>query len=273
MAISTWYCCRQRAGPLVKECRRTGVRYSPDDTREDHRIKSQLKRVQRCMLNRKPDDRLELFLALLGWTGTHYILTYDDDHLPQNFADVRKSLRAFLMRAARFRESAGLSGALDYLYAIEGLHGERRYHVHFVCRYDDLPPAAVRASDSGDWPGLWRNGIVFDKPVVMDDSGFRRLAEYLNKERPDGHIIPLGRHPWSCSRSLRAQLLPAQRWTETTGGIAVPDGAIFVRRYDPSLGEESMGGVNWARYCLPDGSRACARVCARVYGRGRASIL
>lgn len=269
--MATWYCCRQRAGPLVKECRRTGVRFSPDDTREDRRIKSELKRVQRCMLNRKPEDRLELRLALLGWTGTHYTLTYDDEHLPQNFMDVRKNIRAFLMRAERFRASVGQSGPLDYIYAIEGLHGERRYHVHFVCRYDDLPPAVVHESESGDWPGLWRNGIVFDYPVIRDDSGFRRLAEYLNKERPDGYIIPIGRHPWSCSRSLSAKVPPPDRWTETDGGIAVPEDAIFVRRYDPSRGEEAMGGVNWVRYAVPDGSRACARVCARVYAR--ASIL
>lgn len=269
--MATWYCCRQRAGPLVKECRRTGVRYSPDDTREDRRFKTQLKSVQRCMLTRKPSDRLELFLALLGWTGTHYVLTYDDEHLPQRFVDVRKTIRAFLMRVARFRESVGQDGPLDYVYAIESLHGERRYHVHFCARYDDLPPVVVRESESGDWPGLWRNGIVFDYPVIRDSSGFRRLAEYLNKERPDGTIIPIGRHPWSCSRSLRAKLPPPERWTETEGGIVVPDDAIFVRRHDPSRDEESVGGFNWVRYVVPDGTRACARVRARVYGR--ASIL
>lgn len=261
--MATWYCCRQRAGPLVKEFRRTGVRFSPDDTAEDRRLKTQAKKLQRCVLNREAADRLELRLALFWWTGTHYTLTYDDEHLPRNFADVRKTIRAFLMLAGRWRASRGIEEPLDYIYAIEGLHGERRYHVHFICDYYDISPAEMRPGDGG-WRGLWRNGIVFDTPVIKDTSGYRDLAEYLNKERPDGYIIPIGRHPWSCSRSLSAKVPQPERWTERSGAIEVPDSAVFVRRFDPARARDDFGGLNWARYLIPDTSRACARACARA---------
>lgn len=261
--MATWYCCRQSAGPLVKELRRTGIRYSPDDTKEDRRLKTQAKKLQRCALNRDAADRLELRLALFGWTGVHYTLTYDDEHLPHNFADVRKTIRALLTLAYRWRTARGITDPLDYVYAIEGLHGERRYHVHFVCDYYDISPAEMRPGED-QWRGLWRNGIVYDKPVIHDNSGYRSLAEYLNKERPDGYIIPIGRHPWSCSRSLSAKVPAPERWTETNGGIVIPQNAVFVRRFEPLPEAEGHGGLDWARYLVPDKTRACARACARA---------
>ena len=39
-----WYCTRQRAGPLVKECRALRPRLSQEDTREDHRAKQEILR-------------------------------------------------------------------------------------------------------------------------------------------------------------------------------------------------------------------------------------
>lgn len=228
-----WHCVRQRAGPLVKECRALRPRFRPDDSALDRRGKEELKRYQRNAVNRKTVDRLELRLALLGNMGTHYTLTFDSASLPQDFAGVRRSLRAFLGRVARWREGQ----PLDYLYAIEGLHGDHRYHIHMACPYEQLSPVEVLA--------LWRNGEVDDEPVLrkrrfldpdtgepveVSDRGFRGLAEYLNKERTDGEIIPIGRHPWSCSRSLNAKMPPPEVWMDSSGVIEVPGGAIWARR-------------------------------------------
>lgn len=249
MGKALWYCCRQRAGPLVKECRALRPRLGPDDTGEDVKAKRDIQARARCAVNRRQVDRLELRLALFGWTGDHYTLTFDDEHLPDNFAGVRRCLRAFF---ARWRRAAG-GNPLDYIYAIEGLHGERRYHVHLVADYYQLGPVLASA--------LWRQGMVDDEPVLLRTGGYRRLAEYLNKERTDGVIIPIGRHPWSCSRSLNARLPAAERWMDSDGGILIPDDAIWARRGGV---ENDFGAYYYGSWIEPDDSRACARVRARL---------
>ena len=243
-----WYCVQQRAGPLVKECRALRPRVSAEDTAEAHRVKAELKKRQRCAVNRSQTDRLELRLALFGWTGEHYTLTFDDAHLPPSFAGVRLELRAFLARWRRWRDGR----PLDYIYAVEGLHGDHRYHVHFVADYYELSPVEVRQ--------LWRGGLVDDEPVLLDKRGYRRLAEYLNKERTDGVVIPIGRHPWSCSRSLNAKLPPPVRWTDDSGIVTVPDEVLCARK---DARETDWGAYYYASYVQQDDSRACARVCAR----------
>lgn len=240
-----WICCRQRAGPLVKECRALRPRFSSDDTDQDRKAKAAIKR---SAVSRQNVDRLEIRLALFGNTGTHYTLTYDDDHLPGDFGSVRRSLRAYLARVARWREMQ----PLDYIYAIEGLHGDRRYHIHFVADYGDISPAEVRR--------LWRQGEVDDEPVLLtrsyrdprtgewvkvSDGGFRRLAEYLNKERTDGVVIPIGRHPWSCSRSLGAKVPPPERWRDTSGVIEIPSSSMWARR---GASENDFGAYNFASW-------------------------
>lgn len=267
---ATWYCCRQRAGPLVKECRALRPKFAPEDTDDDHREKSRLKRRQNGTLDRRQVDRLELRLALIGRTAIMYTLTFDADHLPGDFKGVRRALRAFLARVGRWREGCGKSAAMDYIYCIEGLHGNRRYHIHFVCDYYDISPAEMLPSEDGDWPGLWRCGIVDFEYVLapnkkvclanntyieIDRGGFRRIAEYLNKERTDGFVIPIGRHPWSCSRTLAAKLPPPEKWKDDSGVIAVPADAVWVRRGSET---NDFGAYYYASWIEREDSRACA---------------
>lgn len=241
-----WICCRQRAGPLVKECRALRPRFSAEDTAQDHKAKAE---VKRSAVSRKNVDRLEIRLALFGSGGTHYTLGYDDDHLPRDFGGVRRRLRAFFARVGRWRDGA----PLDYIYAIEGLHGDHRYHVHFVCPYEDLSPAEIKR--------LWRQcEVIDDEPVLLtrsyqdprtgewvkvSDGGYRRLAEYFNKERSDGVWIPIGRHPWSCSRSLNAKVPPPEKWRDSSGTIEIPSSSIWGRR---SSVENDFGAYNFASW-------------------------
>jgi len=258
---ATWYCCRQRAGALVKECRALRPRFSATDTDEDHRAKAELKRRStRCAVNRSAVDKLELRLALIGSHGVHYTLTFDDEHLPSNFYGVRRQLSNFFKRAQRWRAALAKPPSFDYVYAIEGLHGDHRYHVHFVCSSQDLCPAEILPSEDGEWKGLWRCGIVdmedvlltrkyldpmTDERVIVSDGGYRRLAKYFNKERADGRWIPLGRHPWSPSRSLTARLSPPEVWMDDSGVIDVPDNVIYSRRGD---GVNDFGAYYYASY-------------------------
>ena len=237
----------------MKECRALRPRFSGRDTAADRREKRAVKRPPHSAVCRSQADRLELRLALFGFEGSHHTLTFDNAHLPADFAGVRASLRAFLARARRWHGGE----PFDYIYCVEGLHGDHRYHIHTVLRDSDFPPAVVRH--------LWRGGEAWDEPVLMDQGGYRRLAEYFNKERTDGIVIPIGRHPWSCSRTLSRKLEPPERWRDESGAVPVPDEAIWVRR---GMNENLFGAYHYASYIRPPEedslfkmSRACA--CAR----------
>lgn len=227
-----FYCVRQRAGPLVKECRALRPRLCQDDDPWERRDKQAIIKSPHSAVCRSQADRLELRLALFGYDGMHYTLTFDPEHLPRDFRGVRNAWRAFYERSKRWHGES-----FDWIYAIEGLHGDHRYHIHCVLRYSDFSPAEVQH--------LWRCGMVDDEPVLrmrirkdpetgqairMCDGGFRRLAEYLNKERTDGFWIPVGRHPWSCSRTLTAQLPEPERWKDSECRIEIPDGIVWSTR-------------------------------------------
>lgn len=247
-----WVCTRQRAGPLVKEFRALRPRLKVE-TATDEAAKRELRRREYGTFERRQVDRLELRIALMGYKGSMHTLTFDPDHLPQDFRGVRRALTAFLRRSQRWREALGRERAFDYIYAIEGLHGSRRYHIHLITRDEDFAPAEIA------W--LWRNGLVDNEPTLKAQGGFRRLAEYLNKERTDGFAIPIGRHPWSCSRTLTAQLSPPERWHDSCGEITVPDTALWVRRGGT---ENDFGALHYASWIewpekITDINRACAR--------------
>lgn len=231
-----WHCVRQRAGPLVKECRALRPHLSRMDTPEDRKDKQQIIRSQHSAVCRSQTDRLELRLALYGYRGSHYTLTFDSASLPSSFAGVRQAVRAFQARAKRWKGGV----PYDWIYAIEGLHGDHRYHVHTILSDDDFAPAEVRH--------LWRYGEVDDEPVLLRDGGYRRLARYLTKERSDGVVIPIGRHPWSCSRSLGARIQPPERWMDESGAIEIPDDVLWARRGSCC---NDFGAYYYAAYILP----------------------
>lgn len=233
MSEARWICVRQEAGPLVKECRALRPRLSRTDSPEDRRDKLQIIHSPHSAVCRSPTDRLELRLALFGYRGSHYTLTFDSASLPAAFPGVRKALRAFMARARRWKDQQ----PFDWVYAIEGLHGDHRYHVHMVLSDEDFSPAEVRH--------LWRYGEVDDEPLLLPYGGYYRLARYLTKERTDGVIIPIGRHPWSCSRALNAKLPPPVRWEDASGAIEIPDHVIWARRGD---GHNDFGAFYYALY-------------------------
>ena len=252
-----WYCVKQWAGPLVKECRALRPKLSGRDTAADRREKRAIKQPPHSAVCHSQADRLELRLALFGFEGSHHTLTFDNLHLPANFAGVRASLRAFLARARRWHGGE----PFDYIYCVEGLHGDHRYHIHMVLRDSDFPPAVVRH--------LWRGGEAWDEPVLMDQGGYRRLAEYFNKERTDGIVIPIGRHPWSCSRTLSRKLEPPERWRDESGAVPVPDEALWVRR---GMNENSFGAYHYASYILPPEEDSLFKM-SRAGGRARTRVL
>ena len=149
-----WYCTRQRAGPLIKECRSLRPPLGPSGTRQDAADKRQIRKGPHSAVTRTQVDRLELRLAMFGYEGSHYTLTYDWEHLPKDWDAVRRYFRAFRARAQRWRKGADY----DWAGCIEGRHGDHRYHIHLVLRDSQFSPAEVRY--------LWRGGEVDDEPVL-----------------------------------------------------------------------------------------------------------
>ena len=136
-----WTCVRQRAGPLVKECRAIRPRLSSNDTPYERTEKNKILRPPRdSSVCRTRVDRLELRLALFGFEGSTYTLTFDREHEPGRFQDVRRAWRSFLYRLKKWKKGA----PFDYVYLIEGRHGDHRYHIHLVLRDSDFSPAEVR---------------------------------------------------------------------------------------------------------------------------------
>lgn len=207
-----WQCCRQVAGPLVKESRAIRPRLSRLDSPYDRAEKNRILRPPRdSSVCRSRVDRLELLLALFGFDGQSYTLTFADDCLPPTFKEVRKAWRRFLYKLRRWR-----GRPFDYVYLIEGKHGDHRYHIHLTVRYSDFPPLAME--------DLWTNGFVEGKPLLLGPyDTYRRTAKYYCKERTDGVVIPIDARTWVASRSLTAQLPPPERWEDDSGKIPFPD--------------------------------------------------
>ena len=210
-----WYCTRQRAGPLVKECRALWPRLSKDDDPYTAAEKKTLQKRMRSAVCHGPIDRLELILALFGYEGSHYELSFDDEHLPRNFKGVRNAITAFFKKCRRWRGNR----PFDYIYAIEYGSQHCRFHVHLILRDSEFSPAEVRY--------LWKYGSVEDFPVLKKDGGYRRLAKYFNKEPSDGFFLPVGRHAWSCSKILREKLPLPEKWNDPSGAIPVPREAFW----------------------------------------------
>lgn len=213
MADPHWYCVRQCAGPLVKECRALRPRLTANDTPYERTEKNKILRPPRdSSVCRSRVDRLELRLALFGFEGSVYALTFDSEHEPKKFKEVRKAWRSFLRRLKLWRKQP-----FDYVYLIEGKHGDHRFHIHLVLRDSDFSPAEVRH--------LWKFGEnVDDEPLLLGPyDSYRRTAKYFNKEATDGITIPISARTWVASKTLNAKLPPLELWRDTSGTIYIPD--------------------------------------------------
>lgn len=162
-------------------------------------------------------DRLELRLALFGFEGCCYTLTFDDDHLPLKFRDARAAARNFWVKLQRWNGGK----AFDRVSLIEGKHGDQRYHLHAVLRYGQFPPALIQH--------LWTAGFVDDEPLLRGPAdSYRRMARYYTKESTDGIIIPTGSRPWTSSRTLTRQLPPPKN------GCPPAETSVFQRTHTPA---------------------------------------
>lgn len=169
-------CVRQRAGAFVKAFstdRACFVRRSKDS-------KGLIRKRAGPAMCRTSVDKLELRLALFGYDGVFYTLTFASEHLPADLDGVQAVWDAFLKRLARWNRRMGRGGSPDfYVYRIEGLHGDHRYHIHAFLRDSDFPPTVVRY--------LWDWGEVDDEPWdrkrVLAEKGYVHGGHGLSPRR------------------------------------------------------------------------------------------
>lgn len=168
-------CVRQRAGPFVKAFstdRACFVRRSKDS-------KGLIRKRAGPAMCRTSVDKLELRLALFGFDGVFFTLTFAPG-APARRSGRRSGCVGCLPQAAGPLESAHGQGRQPdfYVYRIEGLHGDHRYHIHAFLRDSDFPPTVVRY--------LWDWGEVDDEPWdrkrVLAEKGYWNLARIFTKE-------------------------------------------------------------------------------------------
>lgn len=226
---TTWCCVRQRAGPFVKAFSTDNYRF----LRLCH-----IRDPTTPALSGTSVDRLELRLALFEYDGVFYTLTFAPEYLPRDWADAMKVWRRFLQRVKRWRKDDPLD---YYVYRIEGLHGDHRLHIHAFFRGVDMPSEVVKSL----WTWGFVDGEPFDEERVRAEGGYRRLAKYFTKERPE-----VGRHPWGASQKLKSYIPPPSIRESQTGRIPVPRNAVLLQIQD-DLKKTKWGYYQYVRYLLP----------------------
>ena len=220
------YCIvRQRAGPLVKA-------FATDRScflrKNGECIRS------RCgpAMSRTTVDKLELRLALFEYDGVFHSLTFAPENLPESRKDVQQIWNTYLKRLKRW----GSGKPFDYVYRIEGLHDS--LHIHVFLRDNECPAVLVRR--------LWDWGEAYDVPYtkkkILQEDGYRRLARYFTKERPE-----VGQHPWGPSRTLKPKVPLPEVKTSKTGRIYVPrDAVILPLEYNEA--KSDWGMYSYSKY-------------------------
>lgn len=249
MAERLWTRQWAQQGNLVKEKRFYLLRRPPPEDGEGERDRTFLARQTRFYRDQK--DQLEMRLACFGLDGEHWRLSFNDLTLPENYYGVVAAFDRFIRRCKYDREKRGLDRNFPYVKRIEGLHGDKRYHIHFVCSGKDF--------DRDRLARLWGCGDVEFRELLLDFRGYARMRDYLLKERLDGLRFPLDKEPLSWSRSVRLPEVHTER--VASGRIYVPRNAVTVST--ASCGNE-WGAFQYASYMIPDRTRAGARAWARA---------
>lgn len=239
MSDKEWLVTRQTAGPLVRESRARMPRLSRFDDVIDRAEKNQLLHPAYTAGCSTRMDRICLHLALFGYDGMHYTITFGGGYVPGRYKDARRELSGLIRRL----KNRNGGRPFDYLAVVEGRHGDHRYHFHIVLNRKEFTMEQVTDA----WNG---RGALESRPVLLDEhDSFQRLARYFSKEASDGNVIPVGGRTWTCSHALHAKLQKPKRFMSRTGTIRIPKNAAARQSYQPIM--NSFGEYRYAWYMKP----------------------
>lgn len=176
--------------------------------------------------------RLEFLLYANFSPGDWFVtLTYDDDHIPHRYEDSRLRLKAFIRKLRQARRAKGLP--FDYVYVLEGLHGDHRIHHHLVTRF-------VSKDDRALFKQLWADGFT-DAETIESFGGHRALARYLTKEPRKTGKLRVGARMWTPSLGLiqperrDIELKPGEHYQPPIDATAF-EGSKFPERIENGFG-------------------------------------
>ena len=222
-----WTRVVQEAGPEVRVLTYKYHSHRLAIGRAARRRKDDVKQATRdCWCRKSTTDKIELYLACIGWHAVHYVLTYEAIQEPEKYRQVQKDFDRFRRAAKRRR-----GDSFAYLYAVEGLHGEAAWHIHLVV--DD------RELTHDDIMACWCGGAAHkaEQQITKRKGGFRGLAAYLTKEPKDGKRKPLDVRGWGVARTVKDSLPPPKRSRVARPGFRVPASASQVWRSEPVVNE------------------------------------
>lgn len=179
------------AGPLVKEAIYPYRSCKGAASTVRRRTGGRTCEAQRRMNALYSWQKLELLLAANFVKGDVVgCLTFDDAHLPETRAQVRNRWRYFLSKLTAARKKRGAETVA--FWAIENVHGEGRWHIHFV--YNAV------GDDYAEISRLWGQGSCEFSALRCDKiKNYESLARYMAKEARD----KVGQRAWSYTRNAR----------------------------------------------------------------------
>lgn len=150
--------------------------------------------------------------------SVHWVLTYDDEHLPSNWTQATARAAALIRKV---RELQRPFSGLVYFYNTEGKHyseehpdQSHRWHHHIY-----MPDYGITV---GEMSAMWGRGHVYATELTMDGVVHTPVsrASYMIKEASE---FP-GKRAWHCSRSiLRPEVETIM--VPDDFALAAPDGA------------------------------------------------
>lgn len=211
---------RTDAGQLTKIATYTRRKQRKSD-RPRARKEKETPAAQQRINDRISRERLEEMLYANFSSADYFCtLTYDDEHLLTRWKYIKADVQNFLKRMRYRRGRRG--DTLRYIYAVEGMHGDKRTHFHVVL---NAPESGVSAYE--EVRAAWRGGSV-DVKQLSDYKTLGALSQYLTKEgRTEEGCAMKGAHAWHGSRNL---IKPTVTVSGSDRAPFAPPGAIILER-------------------------------------------
>lgn len=229
----------ERCGRVLRQ-----ILYPPLTRRDRDRARKEKRKKSeefRAKLNRRQSqEKLEGLMACNFDRGDLYLtLTYRDGALPTSREGCRKTVRRFLALLRDARQRRDGMRELHYIYCLERLHGNRRWHCHMLIRAEDALPEDITAA----W-ARWGDNVDIQ---WLGEDFCTELSRYLTKEAREEGCPRVGERMWVPSCGLSRPVVSSERVPDGFALTAPPD-AVIMSEYSSY---NSFGDFFYRKYLLP----------------------